>query len=215
MDSGCQRGPLISWGDSGSDGLELGTAATEDPSALALGASAPDAVIDAVGQGVLEALGPHRAIGTHAAGPLDADPVRREELRRRPSPARRGLHPVVVGGRLVNDVDTVHVVTPVRLKPRRSSIAGWWEMHTLMDETFQRAPPFPHSLVLRVSWRSTSRSLRVKNGELLTQSRDVRAQRDFDRDQRWAGVVDGALDRLRGRLFAAACREDLHDRAVR
>src|SRR4051812_19783009 len=75
-------GGAIAPGRSGPGGGLL-AAALEDPATLALGAAAPDAVVDPVGQGVLEALVADGAAVADPAGSIDADPVAREEGRRR------------------------------------------------------------------------------------------------------------------------------------
>jgi hypothetical protein len=62
-----------------SGGVEL-TAAPQDPAPFALGGAAPDAVLDAELQCVLEALGAYRAVAADALRELDSDTVGREEL---------------------------------------------------------------------------------------------------------------------------------------
>ena len=53
--------------------------AAQDPAALPLGPSTPDAVVDTVRQGVLEACVGDGALGADALGHLDPDPVAGEE----------------------------------------------------------------------------------------------------------------------------------------
>ena len=82
--------------------VALDPAAAQDAAPLTLGGSAPHAVVDAVGERVLEALGLHRALRTDLAGPVDADAVGREELRRGQRTAVGLEHPLlfaVIGGR--------------------------------------------------------------------------------------------------------------------
>src|SRR4029078_11539653 len=64
-----------------------------DAPALALGGAAPDAVVDAVAEGVLQALGLHRALSADASGGLHAEAVAREEGRRGPVTAQPLRHP--------------------------------------------------------------------------------------------------------------------------
>lgn len=85
---------------------------------------------------------------------------------------------------------------------------------TLVDETLQRAPPFPHFLVRQVSFWSTSRSLGVKNVQCSTESAGNHAVRELVAARRRAGVIDDAPDRLTMRRVAAVRREELHDRDV-
>ena len=56
-----------------------GSAALQHPAALALGGAAPHAVVDAVVEGVVEALGRYWAGGADALGNLYPDAVAREE----------------------------------------------------------------------------------------------------------------------------------------
>lgn len=65
----------------------------EDPSTFTLGCSTPDTVVDAVDQGVLEALFFDGAIRADGAGDLDPYTVAREESRRRVEPAVAVDHP--------------------------------------------------------------------------------------------------------------------------
>src|SRR5215510_14274564 len=51
----------------------------QDAAPLTLRGTAPHAVVDAVGERVLEAIGLHRALGTDLACLVDADAVGREE----------------------------------------------------------------------------------------------------------------------------------------
>ena len=67
----------------GDGGLDAATA--QDAATLTLGRAAPDAVVDAVGERVLEALGLHRALRADAAGLVDAR--RRRTGRTRPARA--------------------------------------------------------------------------------------------------------------------------------
>jgi hypothetical protein len=60
-------------------GFGLETATLQDPSTLALGAPAPDAVVDAIPEGVLEARLLDRAVGADAARDFDAHAVAWEE----------------------------------------------------------------------------------------------------------------------------------------
>ena len=81
--------------------MVLEAAATEDAAAFALGGAAPDAVVDPVGEGVLEARLLHGAVGADPAGLLDADTVRGEEVVGSTAPALGLEHPLmllVVGG---------------------------------------------------------------------------------------------------------------------
>ena len=68
----------------------------EDPSPLPLRRTAPHAVVDSVGEGVLETRGLGRALVTDASGHLNADPVTRKEDRRIQLPAPTPSHPVGV-----------------------------------------------------------------------------------------------------------------------
>src|SRR5579884_937808 len=77
-------------------------AAAEYPPAFPLRAASPDAVIDPVDQGVLEALHPDAALDTRPLGDLDPDPVGGEELRGRAIPARRITHPIVFHASISN-----------------------------------------------------------------------------------------------------------------
>src|SRR5829696_3018687 len=74
--------------------------ALEDPAALPLGGTAPDPVVDALLEGVLEAGLLDRARGADAACVVDADTVAREEARRGFVPAVPPSHPVRVHCRL-------------------------------------------------------------------------------------------------------------------
>src|SRR4051794_40959494 len=99
------RGDEGSAGD-GDGGVDAATA--EDAPALTLGRAAPHAVVDAVGQRVLEALGLHRALRADAPGLVDADAVGGEELTWCEGSAAGLEHPVlfaVIGRR----VQVVHV----------------------------------------------------------------------------------------------------------
>ena len=71
-------------------------ATTEDAAAFAFGGAAPDAVVDAVGEGVLEARLLDGAVGADPAGLLDADPVRREEVVGGSAPALGLEHPLML-----------------------------------------------------------------------------------------------------------------------
>ena len=76
-------------------------AAAQDAAAFALGGAAPDAVVDPVREGVLEARLLDRTVGTDLASLLDADPVGGEEVVGRPAAALGLEHPLmllVVGG---------------------------------------------------------------------------------------------------------------------
>src|SRR2546423_1765189 len=64
-----------------------------DAAALPFGGPAPDAVVDAVAQGVLQARFLDGTIGTDAAGDLNAHTVTREECLGRDFPAFSPLHP--------------------------------------------------------------------------------------------------------------------------
>jgi hypothetical protein len=79
-------------------------AAAEDAAPFALGGTAPDAVVDPVGEGVLEARFLDGAVGADLAGLLDADAVGGEEIGGRPASAPGLEHPLMVlvvgGGRL-------------------------------------------------------------------------------------------------------------------
>ena len=104
----------------GDGGLDAATA--QDATTLTLGRAAPHAVIDAVGQRVLEALGLHRALRADAAGLVDADAVGREELTRCERAAVRVEHPlllVVIGGRV--QVVNVHPSASARVEWSGSS----------------------------------------------------------------------------------------------
>ena len=80
------RGGEISWsGRSAHDECE--TAPLQDPAPLTLGSAAPHAVVDAVLEGVLEAVRADRAGGADAPGTVHADAVAGEEHRRRVAPA--------------------------------------------------------------------------------------------------------------------------------
>ena len=68
----------------------------QDPAPLALGRTAPDAVVDALDQGVLEAGGLDGTGGADAPGHVDAHPVVGEERRRRHLAAQPLIHPVRV-----------------------------------------------------------------------------------------------------------------------
>src|SRR6266508_289476 len=61
-------------------GAGVVAAAAEDAAALPLRGSAPDPVVDPVGQGVFEARLLDRAVGADLAGLLDADAVGGEEV---------------------------------------------------------------------------------------------------------------------------------------
>jgi hypothetical protein len=79
----------------------LEAAAAEDAAAFTLRGAAPDAVVDPVGEGVLEARLLDRTIGTDEAGLLDPDPVGGEEVVGGTAPALGLEHPLmllVVGG---------------------------------------------------------------------------------------------------------------------
>ena len=64
-----------------SDGEQVagGSAALQHPASLALGGAAPHAVVNAVVEGVVEALGCHWAGGADALGNLNPDAVARKE----------------------------------------------------------------------------------------------------------------------------------------
>ena len=85
----------LAGGRSGGGGALEATAA-QDAAAFALGGAAPDAVVDAVGEGVLEARLLDRAVGADPAGLLDADPVGREEVVGGAAPALGLEHPLVL-----------------------------------------------------------------------------------------------------------------------
>jgi len=59
--------------------LAGGSAALQQPASLPLGGASPDAVVNAVVEGVVQALGRHRAGGANALGHFDADAIAREE----------------------------------------------------------------------------------------------------------------------------------------
>jgi hypothetical protein len=63
----------------GADDAQPDPAPAQDATTLALGLATPHAVVDALGQGILEALVSHVALGADALGFLDADSVAREE----------------------------------------------------------------------------------------------------------------------------------------
>jgi hypothetical protein len=77
-------------------GGALEAAAAEDAAAFALGGAAPDAVVDPVGEGVLEARLLDRTIGADPAGVLDPDPVRGEEVVGGAAPALGLEHPLML-----------------------------------------------------------------------------------------------------------------------
>ena len=65
----------------GSDGEQTtgGSSALEHSASLPLGGATPDAVVDAVVEGVVQALGDDRARGTDALGHFNADSITGEE----------------------------------------------------------------------------------------------------------------------------------------
>src|SRR5581483_7976100 len=67
-----------------------------DPATLPLGATAPHAVVDLLGQGVLEAGTLHGTTGADRPGDLYADAVAGEEHARRDVPTEPSFHPVGV-----------------------------------------------------------------------------------------------------------------------
>src|ERR1044072_6969250 len=71
-------------------------AAAQDPPPFPLRAAAPDAVVDPVDQGILEALEPYAALHARPLGHFDGDPIGREELPRRAIPAGRIAQPVMI-----------------------------------------------------------------------------------------------------------------------
>ncbi len=85
-----------------SSGGGEGAPAAENPPAFALRAAPPDAVIDPVDEGVLEALQPYAALHARPFGYLDAHPVGREELRRGAIPAGGIAHPVMIHASISN-----------------------------------------------------------------------------------------------------------------
>lgn len=102
-------------------------AAAEDAASFALGGAAPDAVVDPVGEGVLEARLLDGAVGADLAGLLDADAVGGEEVGGRPAAALGLEHPlmllVVCGGRL-REVE-VHRVHGFKRRRTRSGSRKW------------------------------------------------------------------------------------------
>ena len=76
--------------------MVLDPATAEDAAAFALGGAAPDAVVDPVGEGVLETGILDRAVGADLARVLDADPVRGEEVVGRPAAAFGLEHPLML-----------------------------------------------------------------------------------------------------------------------
>ena len=76
--------------------MVLEPATAEDATAFALGGASPDAVVDPVGEGVLETRVLDRAVGADLAGLLDADPVGGEEVVGRPAAALGLEHPLML-----------------------------------------------------------------------------------------------------------------------
>lgn len=64
-----------------SDGEQMarGASALEEASSLPLGCAAPDAMVNAIIEGVIETFRGHRAGGTDALGDLDSDAIARKE----------------------------------------------------------------------------------------------------------------------------------------
>src|SRR5207248_1342965 len=83
-------------GSGSRSGPDLVTAAAEDAAAFAFGGAAPDAVVDPVGEGVLQAGFLDGAVGADLAGLLDADAVGGEEVVGRPAPALGLEHPLML-----------------------------------------------------------------------------------------------------------------------
>ena len=67
-------------GSAGVDGHGGQSATLQDAAAFSLAGPAPDAVVDAIDQGVLEADLLDRASGADLAGPVDADSIAWEEF---------------------------------------------------------------------------------------------------------------------------------------
>ena len=61
------------------DEVARDASAPEHPASLSFGGAAPDAVVDAVIEGVAQALVRHRASGTNALCHLNANPIAGEE----------------------------------------------------------------------------------------------------------------------------------------
>src|SRR5262245_5318088 len=89
-DAGSVKDVLAGDGDRGLD-----AATAEDAPALTFRRAAPHAVVDAVRQRVLEALGLHGALRADAAGLVDTDAVGREELTGCEGPAASLEHPLL------------------------------------------------------------------------------------------------------------------------
>jgi hypothetical protein len=85
-------------------------AALEDPAPLTLAAAAPHAVLDALLEGVLEALLGHGAIGADLAGAVDTDAIAREEHGWGVVAAVARTHPLALGVQL-RGVTALHRVS--------------------------------------------------------------------------------------------------------
>jgi len=112
-------------------------AAAEDAAPFPLGGAAPDAVVDPVGEGVLEARLLDGAVGADLAGLLDADPVGGEEVVGRPAAALGLEHPLVllvVGGGRLRKVE-VHRVHGFKRRGARSGSRKWDESCGEGDES--------------------------------------------------------------------------------